>query len=184
MFRHLFNPKSFHRGVTLIEVMAVIAIMSILAAVTLVSWTESRSRQDLILAEREFTAIVRQAQGYALTGKLDMNHPDWIPCSYQIQFVDDTEKNKYKTRYTYYESGGSCDAPSVADIQTFTLPNGVAFSDFGDINFFLPSGQREKDTPSSVSFTKSTASGIVCLPTSTGILFSYSIVNDGGSCPN
>lgn len=186
----IFKKTSFFQkrklaGFTFIEVMLVVGIMATLSTIALVSWTRSRAQQDVILAAREFQAAMRQAQGYAMTGKTDPNNPTFIPCQYQIRRSTDVStaarRTKYELAYKYKE-GDTCTADPDVDIQPiqeFTLPNGVMFPVVNAIThsplvdkpivFLLPSGIGDpNNTASTIDLSKGTgvtaAQSSVCVP--------------------
>ncbi len=75
------------KGVTLLELMVVIAIIGIMSSVSIVSLHSLRTRARLKSAQSEVTATIKTAQSYALQGKQG-NGTD-IACGYGFRFTDD-----------------------------------------------------------------------------------------------
>jgi prepilin-type N-terminal cleavage/methylation domain-containing protein len=63
------NFQKKKKGVTLIELIVVIAVIGIMTSVGLVSLSRSRDRKAVEAATREVAAALRDAQNMALTGK-------------------------------------------------------------------------------------------------------------------
>ena len=155
-----------NRGFTLLEVVIVIAIMGILSMITLVSWSQSRTEKDVELAVREFQAIMRQAQGNAMVGKMDPNNPNNTPCEYRLLTVGNSAPyTQYKLAYKY-KNGPTCSG-GLQTLQTFTLPNGVVFSNkWSDdgLVFTLPTGSGTAANTSSIALTKGSVTRNICVP--------------------
>jgi prepilin-type N-terminal cleavage/methylation domain-containing protein len=76
------NFQKKKKGVTLIELIVVIAVIGIMTSVGLVSLSRSRDRKAVEAATREVAAALRDAQNMALTGK-DADVCDQYEFSYE-----------------------------------------------------------------------------------------------------
>jgi prepilin-type N-terminal cleavage/methylation domain-containing protein len=110
------------KGFSFIELMVVIAIISIMTTVTLVSMNTAQKKEALITAAREVAAVVRETQNYALTGK-DLRN--------QI--------NSCSFTFTWGDSSSSYDISGCKE-QNYSLKNGVTFFNNGNFSFSVPSG--------------------------------------------
>lgn len=140
----IFLKKNL-RAFTLIEVMVVMAIISVMSGMVIVSLTDSRVKRELETNAREFAGVVREAQNYALTGKQLI--PDTTPTSYGIQWTDSAPN------YSLLYNGVS--------FSNYTLKNGVTFSSGGNLSFSLPHANFNGST--SVKFTKKAIYHTVCI---------------------
>lgn len=108
------------RGFTLIEVIIVIAIISIVSSTILVSLASGRASRETERWGHTFAASVRQAQSYALTGRVaNLTEEN---CYFAIRVTD---VSTYSV-VNYYRAGGNCD--NVQVLETNTLTNGVQFT--------------------------------------------------------
>ena len=155
-----------YRGFTLIELIAVVAIIGVMTSAVLVSWSTGRSEQDVKLAAREFEAALRQAQNFSMTGKIDANNPTRVPCDYRLRYVSSTQ---YEIAYQY-KNNGVCDGTLIASVQVFSLPGGVTFPPSSDWNdgavFPLPRGEGVGTNVASIPLQKGSATKNVCIPQS------------------
>lgn len=101
------NPRkeklnsSAKKGMTLIEVIIVIAIVGIMSAISIVSYTTSKRNAELETAAEELVAVLREAQNYSLTGKEISSS-----CSnYRVTLTNNS--SNYVLR-TYTAAGVSC----------------------------------------------------------------------------
>ena len=166
---HNINMRRYNPGFTLIEMAAVVAILGILATITLVSWSRGRAQQEVKLAVLEFQAAMRQAQGYAMAGRTDSTR---IPCNYQLKFETTSQ---YSIIYQY-KSGDVCPNDFTSNlsnpVQTFDVPNGVRFPanawGSGGIVFVLPSGSGLSTNIDAITLQKGSATQSVCIPHTDG----------------
>jgi prepilin-type N-terminal cleavage/methylation domain-containing protein len=152
------NYSRKRTGFTLIEILVVVAIISIMAGVILANANSGRNEEAVDAATRTLVNTIRELQQYALTGRQFTSNTD--PCLYQIAWSNGA--NTYTTTYHYKDGSGSC-TQSVA-IATFALPGGVLFSGTGNFGFTLPYGKPNFGTASvALPVTKGgSVSGVVC----------------------
>lgn len=130
MLAYKYKNTMVLKGVTLIEVLIIVAITGILSTITLVNFTSSRATQELEGSAREVAGVFRQAQNYALTGYQRTASED--PCRFEVWWSDAT----YQIIY-WYKSGGVCDQR--ATLYTYTLRSGMSFvTPTGSLYFTLP----------------------------------------------
>lgn len=129
---HLEVEPPSVRAFTLIEVMVVMAIISIMAAVVVSSLGNGRTERELETNAREFASVIREAQNYALTGK-QWSSGD-TPCSFGVRWIGGSSTYDF----TYAEKSGDTCPPSPSSVVAYTLKNGVTFSGGGSMLFTLP----------------------------------------------
>ncbi len=148
-------------GFTLIEVMVVMAIISIMAGIIISSLGNGRTVRELETNAREFASVVREAQNYALTGKTITASgipAGAVPCSFRVSWTG----SDYSLIYIYKSSSSAdCNSPSTYSIVTFPFKNGVTVSSGGPVDFRLPHAVVTGFT--NVNFSKSSLSYTVCI---------------------
>jgi prepilin-type N-terminal cleavage/methylation domain-containing protein len=164
----IFYKKNL-RGFTFIEVIVVMAIISIMAGIVAVSFKTGRVEKELETNAREFAGIVREAQNYALTGKAITGSgipSGAVPCRFLVAWSGGI----YKINYIYKNNSSDiCDnsnpySPSYL-IVTYNLKNGVKFSNNSDesLSFALPHADLDFSGSKSVIFTKESNNYAVCI---------------------
>lgn len=108
------NIKSY-KGVTFMELMVVIAIISIMSAIGFSLWQSTKGESYLRDAQREVASAIKTAQSYALQGRLRGGE---VPCEYGVSI---NHPNIYRIIYRQ-ACGGSIDT-----LEEFTLKNGTTF---------------------------------------------------------
>jgi prepilin-type N-terminal cleavage/methylation domain-containing protein len=125
------------RGFTLIEMMIVIAIVGILSAMTLVSFSGKRSERGIDRASHTLAAALREAQSYAQTGRTTTIVQD--NCSYRLQI----SVTAYVVVNTFRLAGdppGTC--TGVGTVASYRLTDGVVVSSGSvTIGFNIPRGE-------------------------------------------
>jgi len=118
------------KGTTLLEVMAVIGIIGIMASMTVVSMNDARTNASLESAAEEIIAVMREAQNYSLTGKE-------ITTGCGKFRVSRVNGGSYRLRI--YETNSETPCSGVNYL--YTLNNGVELdSSNWEINFTAPHG--------------------------------------------
>lgn len=134
-----------YHGFTLTELMMVISIMAIMGGVGLVSLQSSKVNTRLRAAQREVAAAIKQAQSYALQGKMQGAAK---VCGYGVRFNGDT--STYEIFYKIPVSSKTCttadtDYTSHENVEILKLENGVVLSSpvvaNTEIYFAIPFGQ-------------------------------------------
>jgi prepilin-type N-terminal cleavage/methylation domain-containing protein len=148
----IFSKKNLP-GFTFVEVMMVMAIISIMAGMVTVSLSKSRVERELETNAREFAGVVREAQNYALTGK--QFKIDTYPCRFQVEW----SISSYKLIYYYKDASENC--VSNFTIATYPLKNGVVFGNGGSLFFTVPHAVFGGNT--SAAFSKSSNNYFVCI---------------------
>jgi prepilin-type N-terminal cleavage/methylation domain-containing protein len=125
-------PKT-QKAFTLIEVLIVCVIILIMTSVVLVSLGNARLERETEAGAREFTGVVREIQGYALTGRQincsGSSCPS--PCEYRLSWSGST----YTFTYRAKNGAGNCVSASTIN---YTLRDGVTFQSAGSLSFLLP----------------------------------------------
>jgi type II secretory pathway pseudopilin PulG len=118
--RSIKSPNKFMvRGFTILEILAIVAVMGIMLAVTMVSLTETSSEAKLISAQREVASAIKTAKSYALQGKTNAS-AGALPKYWGVKF---TNTSTYRIFYTNLIGGSEWNE------ETFQLKNGVVLSD-------------------------------------------------------
>jgi prepilin-type N-terminal cleavage/methylation domain-containing protein len=121
-----------HKAFTLLELMVVIAMITILAAISVSQMSSVSPDAKLRAAQRELAATIKQAQSYALEGKTIAGSSS--ATSFGVCFFDN---KTYKLVYS-----DSCS--NVVD--SIIISNGVTISSLGSwlygdrVNFGVPGG--------------------------------------------
>lgn len=118
-------------GFTLIEVIVVIALVSILTAVVLTSFGKSRTTKTVEAEASAFARIVREAQNYAVTGR--QTGTDEIPCWFTVLPTGASPLSNYRLSVRYHN--GSEDVCTLSsptkDLGMYPIQNGVEFKSTG-----------------------------------------------------
>lgn len=124
-------------GFTLVELVVSMAILSIMAAITIVSLSGTKTKQEVEGAARQVASAIREAQNYALTGKNITSTSTNRACQFSVASTVNTASLSIKQASI---SGASCGAPAVAT--TYSLQNGVQFSVASrEVLFDVPRGE-------------------------------------------
>jgi len=150
---NISSDKKVARGFTLIEVVVVMAIISILTSIVMTGITStSRTQRELEINAREFEGVLREAQNYALTGKQANGGTN--TCSFKVSWTAPS---------TYQLIAVDCGTPPTENtLVTYTLKNGVTGPSVGSVSFALPWGVKG-GTVSSVQFSKASKHYFVCI---------------------
>ncbi len=138
----LLKNKKYLRGYTLVEMVVVIAIVGVVSTFLVASFVGSQATWALDASSRELTAILRQAENSAATGRyIDASK---VPCLYG---VDKASTNQYVLYYKY-RTGTDCTSVSArVNIMTYTLRGGATFQSFASpIEYSLPRGDLNGNT--------------------------------------
>lgn len=156
---------------TLIEVLVVLAILSIMSSVLLFDYSSGRVTQELEGTAREVASAFREAQNYALTGYQGVASTN--PC----RFVVAWSGSAYTTTYWYKDGSGACTLSTV--LRSYTLGSGVVFSGTGNFYFTLPHASVSFAGASlPVALSKAGSNYVVCTYQS-GLINHFS----GTTCP-
>ncbi|NQT50350.1 type II secretion system protein [Candidatus Kuenenbacteria bacterium] len=107
-----------HKGFTLIEITTVIAIMIIIAGVTIPFYTYFQTFSVLESSKSEVVQLIRLTQEKAKSGFNNSNHGVYFNSA----------------QYTLYQGNSYADREQAQD-QIHQLPQNIAFSGLGEINF-------------------------------------------------
>lgn len=136
--RYKSNP-----GFTLIEVLVSVAILAIMAAVTITSMGGGRNRQEVGGAARVVAATLREAQNNALAGKNITGTMSDRPCQFRVRTITGTGTIAHEQL-----SAGDTFCPTPGTLTTniwsgasTNLLNGVTFSASTEVYFDVPRGE-------------------------------------------
>ncbi|MFZ3031732.1 MAG: prepilin-type N-terminal cleavage/methylation domain-containing protein [Candidatus Moraniibacteriota bacterium] len=129
------------RAFTLIEILIVIAIITIFATVILIDSSQGRVRRETENAGREMESAMRVAQNYALTGRKvvdDAIPTTALPCYFMVRW--DGGLSSYAITYIYKNTSSDACSPSGPSfvLATYALKSGVTFNTTGSFYFSLP----------------------------------------------
>jgi len=122
-------------GVTLIEMVVVIAILGITASVTMISFGTSRNKNLVEINARELATVIRTAQNYTLSGR---QSGTGTTCGYEVRSISATQ---YQMNFYHVEPGGTCVSDGILD--TYTLKQNVEFTESSVgifVSFRMPYG--------------------------------------------
>lgn len=177
-------PMRSVRGFSLVELMTVIAFISIMMAITFVSFSGKRDETALKTSAREVAAVVRTAQNNALAGVKERGNDSglcWhiararIADSYEI-FVRHLKSNK---------PDGDCSQSSdtsESSLGIYSLSSGVTFSSRWSVSFGVPRGDMLELTDQKIVLQKNGKYSAVCVLTS-GVVVEKSVSSTVPSCP-
>ncbi len=112
-------------GFTLIEVLIVVAIIGILSAMILVTFSGQRQTRNTERAAREVMATLREAQNYTLSGRAGVISEN--NTYYGVNFTASS------AAYSVVSSNGT--------IASYSLKNGIVASATSSVRFMLPRGE-------------------------------------------
>jgi len=158
------------KGVTLLELVVVMAIVGIMVTVITVSFGSENTKKNLETNAREFSSILREAQNYSLTGR--QNDSSNTTCAYSITWTIATSTYRLNA---ISKNGTLCNGTS-ASVATYALKQGVVFSNGGAATFSLPWGATASG---SAVLGKAGLSHTICLNGSGKIIDQ----TGSGSCP-
>ena len=116
-----FNKiKKFHfsKGFTLIELIVVIGIMAMLAGALTLNLNSGRSARNIVLAENELVAHIKEIQSYTLSSRALPS--GFLPQYYILKF-DLADPTHYKVQAIYDVNV----SPKLVDIATVNFPQNI-----------------------------------------------------------
>lgn len=169
------TSKNF-KAFTLIEALIVVGIIAIVTTIILVSYSNSRTAQQLESAAREVEAAVREAQSYALTGYQGVVATD--PCRFEVAWGGST----YSVTYWYKStSDDNCGGARPLVLGSYAVRNGVTFTSGGSFYYTPPYATASfagTNASQAVVLTQSSSWQVVCV-------YANGLINNrtGASCP-
>ncbi len=153
-----------NRGVTLIELVVVMAILGIMAAITTTSYNAGKIKRDVETNAREFAAVLRLAQNYALSGKQSGSQT----CGYRVESVAPSSYSIIPLSF----NTNNCITDGTA-IESYTLKYGVIITTTNaKVTFLMPYGTIGSGSDNQITFSKGSVSQYVCVATSGEIKYS------------
>lgn len=155
------------KGFTLIEVMAVMAIIGVMSAMVFTSLRSGKEQKTVEGEARKVAAAIREVQNYALTGKQIGGS---VSCKFGIMPLTAGDSQIILTES--HRTGSSCStgisAAAAIPGMTINLSNGVTFSNDLDYNFFftVPRGELDPNgnaTPIGLRLGKGSTTYSVCV---------------------
>ena len=172
------------RGFSLVEIMTVIAFISIMMAITFVSFSGKRDETALNVAAREVAAAVRVAQNNALSGVKERGNDNGL-C---FHTAEGQSSNVYDLSVTHLKNGSGRVCGTATDMEDFslgvyTLENGVTFaSPTWEVSFGVPRGEVLGGADQGIVLQKSGKYSAVCVLAS-GVVIEKSVSSSVPSCP-
>lgn len=115
------NPKS-NQGFTLMELIVVVAIMSVLAGAMVLNLAGQRSNRDLKLAQSQLVSNLRKIQSYTLSSRL-------LPSGQTAQYYAMKFNTSTPDRYTIQAMSNISSSPQrLQDLETIKLPVNIIIS--------------------------------------------------------
>lgn len=179
----VFSMRTAH-GFSLVEVMTVIAFISIMTAVTFVSFSGKRDEAALRVAAREVAAAVRVAQNNALSGVKRIGNNNGL-CSHR---AEEKSATTYDLTVVHLKNGngrvcGNSGDEDLFSLGTYTLGNGVTFgSPSWMVSFDVPRGKLIQSTNQEIVLQKNGKYSAVCVLTS-GSVIEKDVASSIPSCP-
>lgn len=133
------NTNPTKSGFTLVEVVVATAILSIMAAITLISINGNKINTEAQAGTRLVASAIREAQNYALTGKNITSDPNKRPCRFRARtagsviFVEQLSAGMVSCP----EAGAT---PDAWEGGSRALPQGVTASG-AEVRFDVPRGE-------------------------------------------
>lgn len=122
------------KGYAFIELMATIAIVSIMTAVVLNSLSSPRAKKSVEMEARSLAAAIREAQSYALSGKQEGTDP---VCGWGINYNTHIDVDPHK--YTlFYNKGSDCND---VNVKKYYIPPEDSGSDSANSNVYTLNGR-------------------------------------------
>ncbi|NTW14301.1 MAG: prepilin-type N-terminal cleavage/methylation domain-containing protein [Candidatus Moranbacteria bacterium] len=118
------------RGFTLLEIMITVTIISVMTAVSLVSLSNLKMKQQVSGDARSLASAIRSAQNFALTGR-NILGVGFIPCAFKVSASGSS--------FTLQQSN-STDCVNFQG-NAYSLSSGVSFSSAQEISFNVPQAE-------------------------------------------
>lgn len=138
----------------MIELLIVVAIIGIMTVIAALSLGNGRIEKETETNAREFVAVVREAQNYALTGK------QFIASTNPCGFVVSWSGTNYMMTYRYRDASDNCNQTQL--MITYPLKNGVSFNAGGSVDFSLPHATFSGGDKNA-QFTKQSINHVACI---------------------
>jgi prepilin-type N-terminal cleavage/methylation domain-containing protein len=125
------SKQNSQSGFTLVELLVVLAIMTLITATIVIDFTRQRGQRNLVLAKNEAITNIRKVQSYMLSSKNITPSND--PAKFYIITFDLATPHIYKVQavskdYEFYDNVETINLPTAVNIsQILTTPDVIDF---------------------------------------------------------